>query len=154
MKRLSGLIALLSVLTAPAALAEIEDDETSLELEIMRVEKKLTILSSLAMTEEEQQAFWPVYDEYQRELEDINGRHVGLIARLSREYDTMTDEAADQMLGDYLDIRDSRIQLQKSFLPLFRNTLPPVKLARYYQIENKLQVITDCELAEQIPLIR
>lgn len=154
MQRVAGLIALLSVLSAPTVLAEIEDDEGALELEIMRAEKMLTILSSLDMSEKERQAFWPVYEDYQRELGNINAQSAGLFARFTHEYGCMTNEAADQLLGDYLEIRDSRIRLQKSFLPRFRNALPPIKLARYYQIENKLQAITDYELAEELPLIR
>jgi hypothetical protein len=153
MKRLTGLIALVSVLTAPGVIAEIEDDEAALELEIMSVEKRLTVLRNLDMTEEERRAFWPVYEDYQRELRNINARSVDLITRFARNHNAMTNETADQLLGDYLAIRESRIQLQMSFLPRFKQVLPPIKVARYYQIENKLQAITDSELAEEIPLI-
>jgi hypothetical protein len=154
MKRITGLIALLSVLSAPTVFAEVEDDEAALEIEIMRAEKKLTILRNMNMTEAERQAFWPVYEDYQRELHNINARSAGLIARFAREHSAMTNEAADQLLGDYLDIRESRIQLQESFLPRFKKVLPPIKVARYYQIENTLQAITDYDLAKEVPLIR
>jgi hypothetical protein len=154
MNRLAGLAALLlTICTTPLAYAE-RDDEAELELQILRAEKKLTVLRNMGLTDKEKQAFWPVYEDYQDALRKLNVQSARMIATFAREYSSMTDEVADDLLQRFLDIRQSRLELQKSFLPRFKKALPPIKVARYYQIENKLQTMAECELAEEIPLIK
>jgi hypothetical protein len=41
----------------------------------------------------------------------------------------------------------------KFFLPKFRKVLPEKKVARYYQLENKINAVVEYELAKQIPLV-
>jgi hypothetical protein len=45
-------------------------------------------------------------------------------------------------------------KLRSAYLPKFRKVLPEVKVARYYQIENKIQAALVYELAAQIPLMK
>jgi hypothetical protein len=46
------------------------------------------------------------------------------------------------------------VKLMQSYQPRFRKVLPEVKVARYYQLENKTNAIFNYELAEGIPLVK
>jgi hypothetical protein len=45
------------------------------------------------------------------------------------------------------------IDIRKRYVRKFRKVIPETKLARFYQIENKLDAITNFALARQIPLV-
>lgn len=78
---------------------------------------------------------------------------VGLIQKNAKNYREMTDEAAKKLLGDYLAIEEDRVKLKESYLPKLRQVLPEKKVARYLQIENKIEASFRYELADKISLV-
>ena len=122
--------------------------------EKIRTDKKLFIAENMQLTEERAKAFWPVYDSYQAELEKIYDRDLKLIENYAENYETMTDEMAKALLEEWWSIDEDRLKLRKSYLPKFRKVLPEIKVARYYQLENKIDAIVDYTLAAQIPLFK
>jgi hypothetical protein len=44
--------------------------------------------------------------------------------------------------------------IQTKYLPRFKKELPPRKVARLYQIENKARALVDYEIARQIPFVK
>jgi hypothetical protein len=105
-------------------------------------------------TEAESQGFWPVYDEYQKGLRKIHEKTAILIMEYARNYQTMTDDKADALLKDCLAVEKERLNLKRSFVKKFSKVLSPKKVARYYQIENKIEAIVKNELAKEIPLVQ
>ena len=43
--------------------------------------------------------------------------------------------------------------MKKGYVKKFKKVLPAKKVARYYQVENKLDAIIDVDLAREIPLV-
>jgi hypothetical protein len=66
----------------------------------------------------------------------------------------MTDAAANKLVDEAVAIESDRTKLAQSYLPNFKKVLPPPKVARYYQIENKIRAVVNYELAERIPLVK
>jgi hypothetical protein len=66
----------------------------------------------------------------------------------------MTDATATKLLGEFLALETDHVTILKAYAPRFRRVLPPVKVARLYQIENKMRALVNYELAREIPLIR
>jgi len=119
-----------------------------------RKAKKLFIAQNMNLTESEAKVFWPVYENYQKDLEKLVDKTVKLIENYSANYQTMTEEAAKELINGYLAIEGERVALMKSFLPKFRKVLPEKKVARYYQLENKIDAVVNYGLAKQIPLVK
>ena len=115
--------------------------------------QKAFVTQNLVLTESEARAFWPVYDSYQRDLGKLRDRMIELIETYSKNADSMTDEEANNLVEEYLDIEGDRVSVRKAYLPKFRKILSPKKVARYYQIENKIFAIINHEAAARIPLI-
>jgi hypothetical protein len=108
----------------------------------------------MQLTESEAKAFWPVYDDYQKALKKLGDRTLKMIEEFAKNYQTMTDEAANKMVDDYLALEADYLELKQLYLPKFKKVLPPKKVARYYQLENKIDAAIDYGLAAQIPLIK
>jgi hypothetical protein len=77
-----------------------------------------------------------------------------LITDYADAYETMTNNTAKKLLDEYMTIETLGPKLRQAYLPKFRKVLPEVKVARYYQIENKIQAALMYELAAKIPLVK
>lgn len=138
--------------TPPPATAEKPADNMEMLRDKLRADKKLIVAEAMKLTEKEATAFWPVYEAYQKDLASLNERTMKLIKDYATNYGAMTDPAAKGMVDSFLAIEKDRIQVMTSFTPKFRKVMPDVKVARYYQIENKIRAVVNYELAQEIPL--
>ncbi|HSF03589.1 MAG TPA: hypothetical protein VLA62_11285, partial [Solirubrobacterales bacterium] len=59
-----------------------------------------------------------------------------------------------QLLGEFLALQTDYAALLNRYVPRFQRALPPQKVARFYQIENKIRAILDYQLARDIPLVK
>jgi hypothetical protein len=129
-------------------------EEIQLTRATIQAERQAIVSGAMDLTPEEMEAFWPVYREYRLEAAKIGDRVVALILRYAAAYDKLTDATADKLVGDFVKIEQARANLKAKFLPKFKKVLPAKKVARFYQVENKLDVLILNEMAENIPLLR
>jgi len=153
MMRIVGALLLCSV-ALPVLAQDKPADTMQVLREKIRADKKLLVAANMDLTEAEAKRFWPVYESYQKNLEALNALTVSLIQDFARHYRAMTDEVAKRLVGDYLAIEQDRIHLKQSYLPKLREVLPEKKVARYFQIENKIEAAVRYDLAEKIPLVK
>ena len=122
--------------------------------EKIRTDKKLLVATNMQLTESEANSFWPVYEAYQVELGKLRDREIKLIEQFSASYETMSDDVAKNLLDDSLSIDSDHQKLRQSYLAKFRGVLSDKKVARYYQLESKIDAVMEYELARRIPLVR
>jgi hypothetical protein len=60
---------------------------------------------------------------------------------------------ASSLIDDYFDVEADRLKVRTKYVRRFGDVLPPKKLVRFIQIENKLDTIVQVDLASEIPLI-
>ncbi len=120
----------------------------------IHTDKKLFIATNMQLTESEANAFWPVYESYQAELGKLRDREIKLIEEFAANYETMSDDVAKNLLDDSLFIDSDHQKLRQSYLAKFRGILSDTKVARYYQLESKIDAVLEYELARRIPLVR
>jgi len=149
---------ILAVLLCSVTLPVLAQDKPADTMQILRekleADKKLLVATNMDLTEKEAQAFWPIYESYQKDLGLLNGRMLVLLQDFARTYQAMTDEEARKLVGEYLAIERDRVRKKQSYLPKLRQALPEKKVARYLQIENKIEAVIRYELARKIPLVR
>ena len=78
---------------------------------------------------------------------------IKVITDFAANVDNMTDDIAKQILKDFFKFETDRAKVRKRHARYFRKVLPEAKVARFYQIDNKLDAIINFSLAMQIPLI-
>jgi hypothetical protein len=139
---------------APSRAEDTPGDDMQVLREALRTQKKALIAENVPLSPSEADAFWPVYEQYQARLEALDQRTTALISTYSQHYLALGDELASDLLEELLAIHREREALRTSFLPRFREVLPAKKLARYYQLENKIRAVIDYDLARQIPLVK
>ncbi len=149
---------ILAVLLCSVTLPVLAQDKPADTMQILRekleADKKLLVATNMDLTEKEAQAFWPIYASYQKDLGLLNGRMLVLLQDFARTYHAMTDEEARKLVGEYLAIERDRVRKKQSYLPKLRQALPEKKVARYLQIENKIEAVIRYELAGKVPLVK
>ena len=122
----------------------------------IKADKKLLVAANMELTESEAKGFWPVYEEYQKDLTAINQRIGKLIESYAADYraNTLTDEKAQKLIDELVAIEKVDGALQATFAPKLSKVLPPKKVARYLQIENKIRAALKYELAANIPAVQ
>ena len=95
-----------------------------------------------------------MYEYYQAELGKLRDREIKLIEKFAASYETMSDDVAKNLLDDSLSIDSDHQKLRQSYLAKFRGVLSDTKVARYYQLESKIDAVMEYELARRIPLVR
>ena len=147
-------LAAMAIVAVPTFAQDRTADTMQIVLEKVRADKKLLVAENLQLTEDEGKAFWPVYDQYQNELFLLRVRTAKLITDYANVQEKMTNDVARSLLDEALAIESLGVMLRQVFLSEFRRVLPDVKVARYYQIENKIQAALFYELARNIPLAK
>jgi hypothetical protein len=149
-----GLTLLLMVFIGTAVALDEPADNMQLVIEKVKADKKLLVAQNMQLTEAEAKAFWPVYEKYQAELFLLRGRTLLLISGYAEAYDNMTNSKAKKLLDDFVAIETLRLKLVKAYIPKFQKVLSSTKVARYVQIENKINAGLYYEFAARIPLIK
>jgi len=129
-------------------------DNMQVLAEKIRADKKLLIAENMNLTEAEAKKFWPVYQQYQDELFLLRMRTINLIKDYSDAYQSLDNATAKKLLDEALMIDSLQLKLRQAYLPKFRKVLPDIKVARYYQMENKINATLMYELARSIPLAK
>ena len=124
--------------------------------EKIKADKKLLVATNMELTESEAKNFWPIYEDYQKDLQKINERLGKLLQSYAADYKnkTMTDDKAKKLTDEYLSIEQAEVKLQSSYVPKLSKALPATKVARYLQIENKIRAVIKYDLAATVPLVQ
>jgi hypothetical protein len=134
-------------------------DQESLDQEIamlrsnLRSNRKQVIADNMKLTDSEAEKFWPIYDQYVNELVNINNAKYALI----KEYEqntNMTEEQADSLTKKWLAVDESVVQLRLKYIPIFRRELSAKRTALFFQIDRRVQMLIDLQLASLLPLMQ
>lgn len=121
----------------------------------LKADKKLLVASNMDLSDAEARAFWPLYDGYQQELEEINQRLGKTIGDYAVAYNKgpLPNDTAKKLMNEVLAVEESEVKLKRTYADKLRQVLPASKVARYIQMENKIRSIIKADLAQQIPLV-
>lgn len=134
-------------------LQRIRADEQIILSQIM-TEKHQIVLKTLALDDAQVQAFTPIYDKYQVERKKLFDRAADLLDLYASNYESMTDDAARKILQDWFSLQDDEVALTRRYAKQIEKVLPPAKVIRFVQIENKLDTLLRLKAVANIPLAR
>lgn len=150
-------IVAIALVFGPLALAQ---DKPADNMQILRdkikADKKLVVATNMELTESEAKNFWPIYEEYQKDLQKINRRIVTLLESYAADFrsKTLTDDKAKKLIDEALAIEQAEANMKSTYAPKLSKALPVRKVARYLQIENKIRAVIKYDLAQGVPLVQ
>jgi len=126
------------------------DEPAEIAKAATRADRRQFIHDSLPLNAEQAKVFWPLYEEYQQDLDPLYDRVVTMNRIYLQEYGRFTDERARWLVDEYLALEAARLKLRQDYLPRFRAVLPETKVAAYYQLENKIHALFMYEAAMDV----
>jgi hypothetical protein len=147
-------VGLLTAAFATSGQDSIADSMDTLR-EKLKIDKKLVIDSNLALTQAEAEKFWPMYEDYQKELERLNRRLEALVRRYAQAYraGTLDDVSARELLQQAIAIGKDEIAMDEKYMKRLDGAIPTIEMVRYIQMEHKIRALFKYELSAQIPLV-
>ena len=130
------------------------DQDIQLLRQDVASQKKQLIAANLVLTDTEATKFWPIYEQYQAEYHKIGDAKVALIKEYARNWGEVTDVQALQYLRQSQDIEMSVVQLRTKYAPIMNQVLSGKKTATFFQLDRRIGLLLDLQLASQIPLVQ
>ena len=121
---------------------------------VVNVQRKMTIEKNMDLSEVEKNPFWPLYGKYREAMDRVHSRMEGVINEYVAHYNDLTDDRARVLLREYVNAERAEVQVKEQYIGKFSSVLPPQKVIRLFQIENRLDATMDLEIARRIPLAR
>ena len=120
----------------------------------VRTQKVAIITEVMGFTEAEDAAFWPIYREYDAEMAKLGDERVAMIAEYAKNYDQMSDDAADKLATKALDLEARRQAVKAKYYDRVKKALSPKTAARWLQVEHQLLLIIDLQIASSLPIVK
>ena len=120
----------------------------------IQVRRQAIVTAAMDLEPKEADLFWPLYREYRTAMAQVNDRLVRLLVGYLESYESLSDAAATKMLNEYLSIERARTSVKTKYVPRFTKMIPSRKVARFFQVDNKLDAVINADLAYLIPLAR
>jgi signal transduction histidine kinase len=122
-------------------------------VDTIRANRKALVAVNLNLTGEEAAKFWPLYDRYEQEISATGDRLLAIIEDYTAHFRDLANDKALQLIEDYLAVEADRLKVRRAYLGEFAKILPGRTVARFYQIENKMDAVIRYDLASTIPVV-
>jgi len=131
----------------------ISDQEMQLLRQDIRAQRRQVVSANLPLSTDESAKFWPVYDQYIGETIKINDVRYALIKDYAANYSTMTDAKAADYIRKWNELDKTMIELRLKYIPIVEKVLPVKKAAMFIQIDRRVQLMIDLQIASLVPLV-
>jgi hypothetical protein len=148
------------LLTVPSLYAQgstsptVPDQDLQLLRKDLRSMKKQLVAANLQLTDEEAQKFWPVYDAYAAETVKVYDARYSIIKEYADNFQNLTDAQAGSLARRWSDVDAAMVQLRQKYFPTFEKVIRGKKTARFFQIDRRLALMIDLQLASEIPMVQ
>jgi Spy/CpxP family protein refolding chaperone len=139
-------------LTARAMAQNAAPSQQQPDLTTERLQGRASLEKLMNLTPDEAKKFWPLYEQYEAEMEKIDARHLQELQNFG--YANLNDKDAAYKLDEVVAIQQARLDTEKRFIPKFRKVLSQVNVTRFFQIDSKLRAMLQCDIAQTAPLVK
>jgi hypothetical protein len=122
--------------------------------EVAAVARRNLVEQSLKVAPDKADKFWPLYDQYQKELDQFRRARLELLSSMGENYDNMSESDATLIMEQRLKIERGRFELLERTIKEMSLILSKRELARFLQIELKIKAFIDAGIEEEIPILQ
>jgi Spy/CpxP family protein refolding chaperone len=117
------------------------------------------ITERLELTPEEAQKFWPIYNQYTEETNNLRKTRRKNMSEAKENMDEMTEADAEKFIDNELALKQEELDIQKKYHPQLKKVLSSKKIAKLYRSEDEfkrrlLEMIKEKRDGKQAPLRR
>jgi len=152
MKKLFSIaILLFAVSTTVFSQVEIQQEEIDYYQSIFGMEKKIVVANFLQL--EEKDAFWAIYDEYEKERKVLGQKRLDIIIEYAEHYESLSDEKTDELIKQSIAFKKDVNNVIAKYYKNVKKVSGSKTAAQFYQIENYFVNAVGTEMYTAVPLI-
>jgi len=129
-------------------------DEKSVQAADATIARRNLVEQSLRVDPAKAAKFWPLYDRYQKELDNYRHARLEMLSSMGENYDNMSESDANLIVEQRLSIERGRMELLDRTIKEMSSILSKRELARFLQIELKIKAFIDAGIEEEIPILQ
>ena len=118
------------------------------------MEKKTIVAGFVQPSDEQKDAFWTLYDEYETQRKELGRERIDLMTQYADQYLAMTDEQADDWTRKVIDLQKKTDKLIVTYYEKVREATDGIVATQFYQIENYILVMIRMEILDQVPFVK
>ena len=156
MKKLIPAIALVAFAlagTGSASAQDPADEDIKLFRKDLRSMRKQIIAANMVLNDKEAEQFWPLFERYTQDLVAKQDEKYALLKQYAQDYLTMTDDQAEKYIRGRASVDQAILEVRVKYVPLFRKVLSGKSTARFFQLDWRLGLLMDLQLASQTPVV-
>jgi hypothetical protein len=139
---------LLIVLAVPSAALERADVERVMKDPVEG--RKAVVTEALALTPQQAEIFWPIYEDYLLELSHLGDARRQVKQEYSAVLRGMSDDVADAMLLQFLELEESEVDLRTRYFRKFQKELSAGLSVRLFQIDQQINLLVRFQSASRL----
>ena len=147
------LISVLLLCLAQWSWAQTSTDIANVARAELRTEKSALMTEAMMLSDAQSEKFWPIYREYENELDKISDTRLSSLKKFAENYDSMTDKTADGLISNMFALDEDRVKLRKKYYKKMKKALDSVTAARFAQVDRQISTLVDLEIMQMVPLI-
>jgi hypothetical protein len=121
--------------------------------EAMQATRSDIMAKGLTLSADQAAKFWPLFEQYQKEQNVIIDAQIDAIQKYSDHYSTLNDKDSVTFVKALLDRDDKMQALRVKWLAKFQTAVTGGTAARAIQLDRRLSLLAQAELASEIPLV-
>jgi len=146
-----------AMIAAPLARAQSAADGVT-DLQVLRAavqkDKKALVASTMTLTDAEAKKFWPVYEDFQRDLDAANRQRSLALEGVIALNKPMSELFAKNLAKELIEADDAEARARKKMHTRVLKALPATKAVRYIQFESKVRAVRAYDVAVAFPLVK
>ena len=146
-------LAIIAVPHVTLAQDSVKADE-QIVIKQIQTDRRAVYAQNLNLTDDESEAFWPIYDEYEAAMKKVTDARLELLDQYAAKYDALTDADANGMLATRLKLDNEAFTIRQKYAKKVQKALPSVKALRYVQLQDRIDNILAGNMYSLIPLAR
>ena len=140
--------------TAPATAAPMASDEDIQMLRAdIRSKRKQIVAANMTLTADEATRFWPLFDQYTGEVRKINDTRWEMMKEYAAAKGNLTDAQALDHMKKSAAVDAELVALRAKYMPQFEKLIPAKKVVVLYQLDRRMDLLMNLQIAQLIPLV-
>jgi len=132
-----------------------QSTETYIELlrSNLQMEKKALVAQAMELSPEQNDKFWPIYNEFQLDASKLGDKKLTIIKKYAENYMNLTNDVAEELMDEAFDIESERLDMHKKYYKKVKKALNAKYAGKFIQLISRINNLVEIQLSAEIPLI-
>lgn len=119
----------------------------------LNAQKRQIVNETMQLDDKQARIFWPIYNHYEADLDKLDEEKLAIVQEYAANFLTMTNEKADDLAQRVMALDDQKMALRRKYYDLMKKSLATILVARFFQVEDQIQLLVDLKIASNLPII-